>query len=47
VVSRRNSVSTVTNGKEAMRRHTSASSDVVVIGCMDIIVPESGIIVGA
>jgi hypothetical protein len=39
-------VSTVTKGKAAMRRHTAASSNVVVIGCLAVIA-ESSIIVGA
>jgi hypothetical protein len=30
-----------------MRQQAAASSDVVVIGCIETVVPESGIIVGA
>jgi hypothetical protein len=30
-----------------MRRQAAASSEVVVIGCIKAVVPESGIIVGA
>jgi hypothetical protein len=45
VVSRRNSVSMVTKGWAAMRRHAAASSDVVVIGCIEKVIAESRVLV--
>jgi hypothetical protein len=44
VVSRRNSVSIVTNGCDAIRVQAAASADVVVIGCIETEAVESNII---